>query len=138
VSTKRTFLGSAIALSFVIAFEVLIMISPFAGFFYTVFNPVLLEVAAHPATRWLSAFFLPHMVSPPGLLLRAVRVLGSALFVVGLALFFICAGQVYAAKFRKKGAVVSGLYAFIRHPQYLALGLAGLGLAILWPRAGTR
>jgi hypothetical protein len=30
--------------------------------------------------------------------------------------------------------VLAGLYSFIRHPQYLALGIAGLGLSILWPR----
>jgi len=30
--------------------------------------------------------------------------------------------------------VLSGLYSYIRHPQYLALGIAGLGLSILWPR----
>jgi protein-S-isoprenylcysteine O-methyltransferase Ste14 len=137
VNTKKTFLRSAIVLYFIIAFEVLIMISPFAGFFYSIFNPVLLKVAAYPSTRWLSAFFLPHMVLPPGWFLQAVRVKGSVLFVMGLVLFFICAGQIYVAKFWKKGAVLSGLYAYIRHPQYLALGLAGLGLAILWPRFMT-
>ena len=137
MNTKKTFLRSAIVLYFIIAFEVLIMISPFAGFFYTVFNPVLLKVAAHPSTRWLSAFFLPHMVVPPGWFLQAVRVMGSVLFVVGIVLFFVCAVQIYAAKFRKKGAVLFGLYAYIRHPQYVALGLAGLGLAILWPRFMT-
>ena len=137
MNTKKTVLRSAIVLYFIIAFEVLIMISPFAGFFYSVFNPVLLKVAAHPATRWLSAFFLPHMVVPPGWFLQAVRVKGSVLFVVGLVLFFVCAAQIYIAKFRKTGAVLSGLYRYIRHPQYLALGLAGLGLAILWPRFMT-
>ena len=102
MSTKKTFLRSAIVLYFIIAFEVLIMISPFAGFFYSVFNPVLLKVAAQPSTRWLSAFFLPHMVVPPGWFLQAVRVMGSIFFVAGLVLFFICAGQVYSAKFRKR------------------------------------
>jgi hypothetical protein len=60
--------------------------------------------------------------------------MGSVLFVLGMAVFFVCAGQIYSAKFTKKGAVLGGLYAYIRHPQYLALGLAGLGLSILWPR----
>jgi hypothetical protein len=60
--------------------------------------------------------------------------MGSVLFVVGMAVFFVCAGQIYFAKFTKKGAVLGGLYASIRHPQYLALGIAGLGLSILWPR----
>jgi hypothetical protein len=30
--------------------------------------------------------------------------------------------------------VLGGLYGWIRHPQYLALGVAGIGLSILWPR----
>jgi len=137
VDTKKAFLRSAIVLYFVIALEVLIMISPFAGYFYSVFNPVLLKLAAHPATRWLDAFFLPHMVSPSGLLLQTVRVAGSVLFVLGLALFLVCAAQIYTAKLRRRGAVASGLYRFVRHPQYLALGMAGLGLAVLWPRIMT-
>ena len=134
MNTKKTLLKSALVLYFVIAFEVLIMISPFAGFFYSVFNPVLLKFAAHPITRWLSAFYLPHMILPQDWFLQFVRVMGSVLFVLGMTIFIVCAGQIYTAKFRKKGAVLGGLYSFIRHPQYLALGIAGLGLSILWPR----
>ena len=134
MNTKKTLLGSALVLYFVIAFEVLIMISPFAGFFYSVFNPVLLKLAAHPITRWLSAFYLPHMVLPQDRFLQFVRVMGSVLFVLGMTIFIVCAGQIYTAKFRKKGAVLGGLYSLIRHPQYLSLGIAGLGLSILWPR----
>jgi protein-S-isoprenylcysteine O-methyltransferase Ste14 len=127
-------LRSSVVLYFIIAFEVLIMISPFAGLFYSAFNPVLLKLAARPSTRWLSAFYLPHMVLPQDWLLQFVRVMGSVLFVTGIAIFLICAAQVYTAKFTKKGAVLSGLYSYIRHPQYLALAIAGLGLSILWPR----
>ncbi len=134
MNTEKTLLRSALVLYFVIAFEVLIMISPFAGFFYSVFNPVLLKFAAHPSTRWLSAFYLPHMVLPQDRLLQFVRVMGSVLFVAGIAVFLVCAVQIYTAKLTKKGAVLGGLYASIRHPQYLALGIAGLGLSILWPR----
>jgi len=134
MNTKKTLLRSAIVLYFVIAFEVLIMISPFAGFFYSVFNPVLLKLAGNSSTRWLSAFYLPHMVLPQNPFLQFVRVMGSVLFVLGMAIFFVCAGQIYSAKFLKKGAVLGGLYSIIRHPQYLALGIAGLGLSILWPR----
>jgi protein-S-isoprenylcysteine O-methyltransferase Ste14 len=137
VSTKKTLLGSAVVLYFIIGFEVLIMISPFAGFFYSVFNPVLLGLASHLSTRWLSAFYLPHMVLPQDWLLQFVRVMGSVLFVLGLTIFIVCAIQIYTAKFRKKGAVLGGLYSYIRHPQYLALAIAGLGLAILWPRILT-
>ncbi len=134
MNTRKTLLGSAVVLYFVIAFEVLIMISPFAGFFYSVFNPVLLKLAGNSSTRWLSAFYLPHMVLPQDWFLQFVRVMGSVLFVAGMLIFFVCAGQIYTAKFTKKGAVLGGLYSVIRHPQYLALGMAGLGLSILWPR----
>ncbi len=134
MDTKKALLQSAIVLYFIIALEVLIMISPFAGFFYAVFNPILLKLAAQPSTRWLSAFYLPHMVLPQDVFLQFVRVMGSVLFVLGVVVFLICAGQIYFAKFAKRGAVLGGLYAFIRHPQYFALGMAGLGLAILWPR----
>jgi protein-S-isoprenylcysteine O-methyltransferase Ste14 len=134
VNTKKALLRSSIVLYFIIAFEVLIMISPFAGFFYSVFNPILLKIAACSSTRWLSAFYLPHMVLPQDGLLQFVRVMGSVLFVIGVVVFLVCAGQIYTAKFAKKGAVLGGLYSSIRHPQYLALGVAGLGLSILWPR----
>ena len=134
MQAKKTLLGSALVLYFVIAFEVLIMISPFAGFFYSLFNPVLLAFSQHAATRWLSAFYLPHMVLPQDPFLQFLRVAGSVLFLIGMTLFVLCAGQIYTAKLRRKGAVVGGLYTWIRHPQYLALGIAGLGLSILWPR----
>jgi protein-S-isoprenylcysteine O-methyltransferase Ste14 len=137
MNTRKTLLWSTLVLYFIIAFEVLIMISPFAGFFYSVFNPFLLKLAAHPLTRWLSAFYLPHMILPADGLLKSIRIIGSILFVIGMALFFICASQIYTAKFMKKGAVLKGLYSIIRHPQYLALGIAGMGLTILWPRILT-
>jgi protein-S-isoprenylcysteine O-methyltransferase Ste14 len=130
----KAFLSGVIVLYFVIGLEILIMISPFAAFFYAAFNPFLLSLAQHPATRWLTAFFLPHMVLPPGLLLKVVRVSGSVFFVGGVAMFLACAGQVYYNKLFRKGVAVKGLYSYIRHPQYLGLGMTGLGLSILWPR----
>jgi protein-S-isoprenylcysteine O-methyltransferase Ste14 len=123
-----------IVLSFVVALEIVIMISPFALFFYSVFNPVLLALGATPATRWLTAFFLPHMVVPPDALLATLRVLGSVLFVAGLLSFLVCAAQVYGGKLVKRGVAERGLYAIVRHPQYLSLAVSGAGLAILWPR----
>jgi protein-S-isoprenylcysteine O-methyltransferase Ste14 len=130
---KAVFRGM-IVLYFVIGFEVLIMISPAAGFFYAAFNPFLLSLAQTPLTRWLTAFYLPHMVSPPDTFLKIVRVAGSVLFVSGGAIFLLCAVQVYYHKLAAKGVAVGGLYSRIRHPQYLGLGLAGIGLSILWPR----
>lgn len=131
---SRPVLGSLIVLYFVIALEVLVMISPFAAFFYAAVGPFLLALAGHRATRWLAAFFLPHMVVPPDLFLKTVRVAGSVLLVLGFAIFLVCAGQVYGNKLLRKGTAVRGLYSVVRHPQYLGLALSGLGLAILWPR----
>ena len=110
------------------------MISPFAVFFYAVFNPFLLALNQSSLTRWLTAFFLPHMIVPPNGALMVIRILGSVFFIVGMLIFFVCAGQVYLGKLLKRGVATKGLYALIRHPQYLGLGLAALGLAIMWPR----
>src|SRR3989338_7979373 len=127
----------AIILSFIGALEIVIMISPFALFFYAVFNPILLALDRFAATRWLTAFFLPHMVVSPDPPLKAIRVLGSVAFIVGAVVFLACAVQVYAGKLLRTGPATRGLYAAIRHPQYLALGGAGLALATL-DRKSTR
>jgi protein-S-isoprenylcysteine O-methyltransferase Ste14 len=119
---------------FIMAFEVMIMISPFAFFFYSVFNSFLHWLENFSATRWLTDFFLPHMILPPTLFLKSIRILGSVLFVVGAVTFAICALQVYLGKIFKWGIADKGLYSIIRHPQYLALGLWGTGMSILWPR----
>ncbi len=132
--SKRFAAGGAIFLLFIVAFEIAIMISPFAFFFYAAFNPFLLVLNQSSMTRWLTAFFLPHMVVPPNEILAIIRILGSVFFIVGMLIFFVCAGQVYLGKVLKRGVAVKGLYSFIRHPQYFSLGLAALGLAIMWPR----
>ena len=124
----------SIVVFFIMAFEIMIMISPFAFFFYSVFNPIFHFLDSFPATRWLTAFFLPHMILPPTLFLKAVRVFGSVCFVVGSLAFFVCAFQVYLGKIFKWGIASKGLYRFIRHPQYTALGIWGIGMSILWPR----
>jgi protein-S-isoprenylcysteine O-methyltransferase Ste14 len=134
MSKSRRLIGGAIVLYFIIALEVLVMISPFAAFFYSAFNPFLLFLARWPATAWLADFFLPHMVLPPGAFLKTLRVAGSVLFVGGALVFLGCAGQVYFHKLSRRGPALGGLYTWIRHPQYVALAITGLGLAILWPR----
>ena len=131
---NRITANSAIVLSFVVAFEIVIMISPFAFFFYAVFNPFLLALNQSIITRWLTAFFLPHMVVPPDGVLIVIRILGSVFFVAGMLVFLVCAGQVYFGKLLKKGTATKGLYVLIRHPQYISLAFAALGLAIMWPR----
>ena len=131
---KRFAAGSAIFLSFIVGLEIVIMISPFAFFFYAAFNPFLLALNQSSTTRWLTAFFLPHMVVPPNEALAIIRILGSVFFVAGTLIFLVCAAQVYMGKLLKKGVATKGFYALIRHPQYLGLGLAALGLAVMWPR----
>ena len=131
---SRAAATSVIILSFVVALEIVIMISPFAFFFYAVFNPFLLALNQSPMTRWLTAFFFPHMIVPPNEALRVIRILGSVFLVGGILLFFVCAIQVYMGKLFKKGVASRGFYNLVRHPQYLGLGLAALGLAIMWPR----
>jgi protein-S-isoprenylcysteine O-methyltransferase Ste14 len=131
---KRFAWISGIFLSFIVGLEIVIMISPFAFFFYAAFNPFLLALNQSSMTRWLTAFFLPHMVIPPNEALTVVRILGSVFFVAGMLIFLVCAVQVYAGKLLKRGVAIKGFYTFIRHPQYLGLGFAALGLAIMWPR----
>jgi len=131
---KRFAASGAIFVSFVVALEIVIMISPFAFFFYAVFNPFLLALNQSSLTRWLTAFFLPHMVVPSNEILVVVRILGSVFFIIGMLIFFACAAQVYLGKLLRRGVATKGLYTIIRHPQYLGLGLAALGLAIMWPR----
>lgn len=126
--------GGSIIFFFIMAFEVLIMISPFAFFFYSVFNPVFAWLDSYAATRWLTAFFLPHMILPPTMPLKIIRVLGAVFFIAGLFTFIVCALQVYAGKIFRWGVADKGLYKYIRHPQYFALGLWGIGMCILWPR----
>ena len=134
-NTRKRFAAiSVIFLSLIVGLEIVIMISPFAFFFYAAFNPFLLALNQSPMTHWLTAFFLPHMIVPPNEALMVVRILGSVFFVGGMLIFLVCAAQVYIGKLLKKGVATKGFYTIIRHPQYLGLGLAALGLAIMWPR----
>ena len=129
--------GGVAFVYFIAALEIVIMISPFAFFFYSVFNPILLGLNQWGGTRWLTAFFLPHMIVPPTPLLVVLRILGSILLIAGTLIFLICAAQVYLGKLLKWGVASRGFYALIRHPQYTGLAMAGIGLAILWPRLLT-
>lgn len=124
----------SIVVFFIMGFEIMIMISPFALFFYSVFNPIFHFLGSFTATRWLTAFFLPHMILPPTLFLKTIRVIGSVFFVAGSLMFFVCALQIYLGKILRWGVVSKGLYRVIRHPQYTALGIWGVGMSILWPR----
>ncbi len=131
---KKIAAFGGIMVFFIMALEVMIMISPFAFFFYSVFSPFFNFLGQHAATRWAIAFFLPHMILPPNAFLKTVRIAGSFFFVIGFLGFSFCALQVYLGKIFKWGLASKGLYQMIRHPQYLLLGVWGSGMAILWPR----
>lgn len=118
----------------VIALEVLIMITPFTVYFYSVYAPILNFLYSHQATAWLTGFFFPHLAVAGNGFLIFLSALGPLFFIVGLFLFLVCALQVYGAKLFRRGVVSGGLYRFIRHPQYLSLGISGLGLLFFWPR----
>jgi protein-S-isoprenylcysteine O-methyltransferase Ste14 len=116
--------------------EVLIMISPFAAFFYggVRFEPFLGLLSASPQSAWLSGFFLNHSVVTTSSLLEWQRTIGLYVFALGLWGFLLSAGQVYGKKALRRGVATGVLYRMSRHPQYLCLGIAGAGLLTIWPR----
>ena len=118
------------------ACEVLIMISPFAGFFYAgmQFEPFLGFLSSSVWTAWLDGFFLNHSVVTTSWILEWQRTIGGILFTAGLWGFLISAAQVYGNKLRRRGVATGLLYRISRHPQYLCLGIAGWGLITIWPR----
>ena len=111
-----------------ITLEMLFMVTPFALYYYAVYSPLLAGPANLPATAWLPAFFLPHLST------EILPSIGGLIFLLGLVGFLLSAFQLYYAKFRRRGVVRSGVYKRIRHPQYLFLAIAGLGLLMVWPR----
>lgn len=115
--------------------EVLVMISPFAFYWYSLYTPTLQTLHRWRATAWLEAFFLPHSVITTSPLLEFLRWwIGTYAFSLGILGFFFCAAQVYGAKLLRRGMVRSWIYSRIRHPQYLSLAIAGFGLLTFWPR----
>jgi protein-S-isoprenylcysteine O-methyltransferase Ste14 len=126
--------GSVIIFYLFIGLEIIIMISPFAAYFYAGYGPLLNALYAYPATAWLTGFFLPHAVISQSDILNFINGFGRTLFSLGIIAFLVGAFQIYTAKFRRKGVVTGMLYRWIRHPQYLFLAVAGLGLLLFWPR----
>ncbi len=116
-----------------IGIEIIIMISPFALYFYSVYGPVLRFLAASPFTSWSTELFLPHLVFPDDPLVRGISLL-QVLMVVGLLLFALAALPLYYGRFTGKGVVARSFYGRIRHPQYLFLAISGFGLMLYWPR----
>ncbi len=117
-----------------VVLEILFMISPFALYYYSAYGPSLNVLNRSPWTAWLTQFFLPHFSQTTSPVLNALPTAGGTLIFAGVALFAVGFVQVYWSKLRKKTAVVGGLYRWVRHPQYLALAILGLGTLLVWPR----
>src|SRR5574341_64253 len=131
---KKGFKSLAWLAYLVIVFEIIYMISPFALYYYSTYGPSLNFLHHWPQTAWLSQFFLPHFSESSSWLLNALPRWGRIILGVGLILFLIGAGQIYWAKFTKRGAVTGGLYRWVRNPQYTAFAIMGLGVLLIWPR----
>jgi protein-S-isoprenylcysteine O-methyltransferase Ste14 len=114
--------------------EMIIMVTPFAAYFYSVYTPLLHVLEGSAATAWLPQFFLPHLAYTKIAAFRYVEWFGAFLALVGIIGFFACAIQLYYGKFIKKKLVTGGLYGRVRHPQYLMLIIGGAGFLLLWPR----
>ena len=133
-TTKKAFWTVAI-FYMLIAFEFFYMASPFAAYFYSVYGPGLNFMNDNMALAWLSSYFLPHIVvETSSLLLGLQEPVGIVVAILGFLAFCIGAIQVYYYKLIKKGAATSGIYNFIRHPQYASLAICSFGLLLLWPR----
>ena len=112
-------------LAIFVILEPIWMLLPFAGFLYG--SGLQIQVLArHSQTAWLTHFVFPVLTLGPT---------GPIMVVVGFGIFLVGAGQIYWAKFRKSGMVTRGLYRWVRHPQYTALTLFGVGLLLAWGRA---
>lgn len=139
MALDKCFIHGSISVFYaLIGLEIIIMISPFAAYFYGVYGPLLnilyTNPYTNPFTAWLTGFFLPHAAVSKSGFLNLLNSFGRTLFSLGIITFLIGAVQVYSAKFRRKGVVTGLLYRWVRHPQYLFLAVAGLGLLLFWPR----
>jgi class 3 adenylate cyclase/protein-S-isoprenylcysteine O-methyltransferase Ste14 len=114
--------------------EILFMASPFALYYYTAYGPALNLLHRSPWTAWLTAFFLPHFSHTSHPLLNSLHELGGLLVLLGAAVFVLSFCHLYGAKLWRREVVTGGLYAVVRHPQYLGLALVGLGTLLIWPR----
>jgi len=119
----------------VIVFEILFMISPIALYYYSAYAHFLNFLGRSPATAWLDQFFLPHFSQTSSPALAALGEIDEAIFFGGVALFLVGFVQIYFTKFFRRGQPVTGLlYRWIRHPQYLAVTIIGIGVMLHWPR----
>ena len=127
---KKVLKWLASALYGLVMIEVVIMISPFAFYWYSLYAPTLQGLHRWRATAWMESFFLPHSVITTSSFLEIMRwQIGSWAFGLGLLAALICGVQVYATKLFKRKAAESWMYAHIRHPFYSEPGGGGIWTA---------
>lgn len=117
-----------------IVFEILYMISPFAFYYYSAYSIPLKLLQQTSLTSWLTLNLLPHFTYQTSPVISVLYFISWPLICLGLLLFIVAFIQIYGSKLWRKGSVTGGIYRIIRHPQYLALGIVGLGTTIFWPR----
>ena len=125
---------SAWVLYSLIVLEILFMVSPFAAYYYSIYATPLNALQESQSTAWLTMYILPHFTYSDSWLANGLVLISWPLIFAGIAFFVLGFCQIYWSKFTGKGAVEVGLYRFIRHPQYVALAIIGLGTSLYWSR----
>jgi protein-S-isoprenylcysteine O-methyltransferase Ste14 len=131
---ERAVKTSAWFLYTLIVLEILFMVSPFAAYYYSIYATPLNALQESAITAWLTMYLLPHFTYSDSWLANGLVLISWPLILLGIAFFVFGFCQIYWAKLTGKGAVAAGLYRFIRHPQYVALALIGLGSSMYWSR----
>ncbi|XOV90479.1 MAG: methyltransferase family protein [Pseudomonadota bacterium] len=131
---SRVATGSIWLMYTLIVLEILFMVSPFGLYYYSAYSIPLNALAANPSKGWLVQHILPHFAYHTSTLAHILIGISWPLMLIGLGIFLVGFAQIYWAKFTGKGAVAVGLYRYVRHPQYVALGIVGLGATLYWSR----
>lgn len=131
---ERAVKTSAWILYTLIVLEILFMVSPFAAYYYSIYATPLNALQESASTAWLTMYLLPHFTYSDSWLANGLVLISWPLILLGIVVFVFGFCQIYWAKFTGKGAVAVGLYRFIRHPQYVALAIIGLGSSMYWSR----
>src|SRR5438445_6628834 len=108
-SAARRWLSRTVAVLYgLVMFEVIIMISPFAFYFYAAYGPTLKWLNHSRATAWLTGFVLPHAVFTTSPFLEFLRWdLGRYAFGLGLLGFFLFTVQIYGSRLFRRKVVTS-------------------------------
>ena len=117
-----------------IVLEILFMVSPFAAYYYSIYATPLNALQEFQGTAWLTMYILPHFTYSTSWLANGLILISWPLILLGVVVFVLGFCQIYWSKFTGKGAVEVGLYRYIRHPQYVALAIIGLGTSLYWSR----